>query len=63
MIGGTVCSNASTYGSVGALGGKPPRATLPAAVAARRRGGGRDASRAVHDGIVDVEHSKIISYV
>jgi hypothetical protein len=29
MIRGTVCSNVSTYGSVGALGGEPPRATLP----------------------------------
>jgi hypothetical protein len=27
MIRGTVCSNTSTYGSVGALGGQPPRAT------------------------------------
>ena len=29
MIRGTVCVSACTYGSVGALGGQPPRATLP----------------------------------
>src|ERR1700677_2101080 len=29
MIGGTVCTNACTYGSVGALGGQPPGATRP----------------------------------
>ncbi len=28
-IGGTVCPNAGTYGSVGALGEKSPRATWP----------------------------------
>ena len=27
MIRGTVCSNVCMYGSVGALGGQPPRAT------------------------------------
>lgn len=30
---GTVCVSACTYGSVGALGGQPPRATLPSLVA------------------------------
>src|SRR5262249_38738918 len=29
MIGGTVCINVCTYGSVGALGGSPPGATRP----------------------------------
>ena len=29
MTRGTVCVSACTYGSVGALGGQPPRATLP----------------------------------
>ncbi len=29
MTRGTVCSNVCTYGSVGALGGQPPRATRP----------------------------------
>jgi two-component sensor histidine kinase len=29
MIGGTVCTNVCTYGSVGAPGGPPPGATRP----------------------------------
>ena len=35
VIRGTLCSNASTYGSVGASGGQPPEATRPVVASSR----------------------------
>ena len=38
MIRGTVCSNVCMYGSVGALGGQPPRATRQYTLCPRQPG-------------------------